>query len=157
MRELMDDMRELQYGVEGKAANLRTYAVDDAGHGGADGVENFLRIVTPTHRHEYVINLWGRARRKIGSWLQGQVLLGVLIGVSVGAGAVGVGVDVGDISVGVSVGSGVGVSTGSATSVNATVVAHAPADSSTVCGGGNRYPPSCTVTSCVPYPASVTV
>ena len=28
-------MRELQYGVEGKAANLRTYAVDDAGHGGA--------------------------------------------------------------------------------------------------------------------------
>ncbi|MES2314529.1 MAG: AI-2E family transporter [Patescibacteria group bacterium] len=45
-----------------------------------DGVENFLRIVTPAHRHEYVINLWGRARRKIGSWLQGQVLLGVLIG-----------------------------------------------------------------------------
>ncbi len=48
-----------------------------------DGVENFLRIVTPAHRHEYVINLWGRARRKIGSWLQGQVLLGVLIGVLV--------------------------------------------------------------------------
>lgn len=45
-----------------------------------DGVENFLRIVTPAHRHEYVINLWGRARRKIGSWLQGQILLGVLIG-----------------------------------------------------------------------------
>lgn len=48
-----------------------------------DGVENFLRIVTPAHRHEYVINLWGRARRKIGSWLQGQILLGVLIGVLV--------------------------------------------------------------------------
>ena len=48
-----------------------------------DGVENFLRIVTPANRHEYVINLWGRARRKIGSWLQGQILLGVLIGILV--------------------------------------------------------------------------
>jgi len=48
-----------------------------------DGVENFLRIITPAHQHEYIINLWGRARRKIGSWLQGQVLLGVLIGVLV--------------------------------------------------------------------------
>ncbi len=48
-----------------------------------DGVENFLRIVTPTHHHEYIINLWGRARRKIGSWLQGQILLGILIGVLV--------------------------------------------------------------------------
>lgn len=48
-----------------------------------DGVENFLRIITPSNRHEYAINLWGRARRKIGSWLQGQLLLGVLIGVLV--------------------------------------------------------------------------
>jgi predicted PurR-regulated permease PerM len=48
-----------------------------------DGIENFLRIVTPANKHEYVINLWGRARRKIGSWLQGQILLGVLIGVLV--------------------------------------------------------------------------
>ena len=45
-----------------------------------DGVENFLRIITPANKHEYVINLWGRARRKIGSWLQGQILLGILIG-----------------------------------------------------------------------------
>ncbi len=48
-----------------------------------DGVENFLRIITPTNKQEYIINLWGRARRKIGSWLQGQILLGVLIGVLV--------------------------------------------------------------------------
>jgi len=48
-----------------------------------DGVENFIRIITPAHGHEYAINLWGRARRKIGSWLQGQILLGVLIGVLV--------------------------------------------------------------------------
>jgi predicted PurR-regulated permease PerM len=48
-----------------------------------DGVENFIRIITPSNKHEYAINLWGRARRKIGSWLQGQILLGVLIGVLV--------------------------------------------------------------------------
>ena len=48
-----------------------------------DGVENFLRIITPSNKHEYVINLWGRARRKIGSWLQGQILLGIVIGVLV--------------------------------------------------------------------------
>ena len=48
-----------------------------------DGVENFLKIVTPANKHEYIINLWGRARRKIGSWLQGQILLGVLIGILV--------------------------------------------------------------------------
>ena len=48
-----------------------------------DGVENFLKIITPSNKHEYVINLWGRARRKIGSWLQGQILLGVLIGILV--------------------------------------------------------------------------
>ena len=48
-----------------------------------DGVENFIRIITPSNKHDYAINLWGRARRKIGSWLQGQVLLGVLIGVLV--------------------------------------------------------------------------
>jgi predicted PurR-regulated permease PerM len=45
-----------------------------------DGVENFLRLVTPTNKHEYVIGLWGRARRKIGSWLQGQILLGIVVG-----------------------------------------------------------------------------
>lgn len=28
-------MRELIYAVEGKAANLKTYAVDEPGHGGA--------------------------------------------------------------------------------------------------------------------------
>ena len=48
-----------------------------------DGVENFIRLVTPSTRHEYAINLWGRARRKIGSWLQGQILLGIIVGILV--------------------------------------------------------------------------
>jgi predicted PurR-regulated permease PerM len=48
-----------------------------------DGVENFIRLITPSAKHDYAINLWGRARRKIGSWLQGQILLGVIVGVLV--------------------------------------------------------------------------
>jgi len=44
---------------------------------------NFLRLVTP-HEHEaYVVNLWARSQRKIGKWLQGQILLALLVGVLV--------------------------------------------------------------------------
>jgi len=48
-----------------------------------EGVAEFLRIVTPVRRHEYVIDLWRRSQRKIGYWLQGQLLLGVVVGVLV--------------------------------------------------------------------------
>ncbi len=47
------------------------------------GVENFLRLITPVKRHEYIIDLWHRSQRKIGLWLQGQILLGVIVGVLV--------------------------------------------------------------------------
>ena len=47
------------------------------------GIENFLRIVTPLEYESYILNLWQRAQRKIGRWLQGQILLGVLIGIMV--------------------------------------------------------------------------
>jgi predicted PurR-regulated permease PerM len=47
------------------------------------GVENFLRIVSPVKKHDYIIDLWKRSQRKIGYWLQGQVLLGVIVGVLV--------------------------------------------------------------------------
>ena len=46
-----------------------------------NGIENFLRIITPVQHEEYIIGLWLRARTKIGRWLQGQVLLGLLVGV----------------------------------------------------------------------------
>jgi predicted PurR-regulated permease PerM len=46
-----------------------------------DGVTNFLRIVTPINHEKYVIDLWKRSQRKIGLWMQGQLLLGVLVGV----------------------------------------------------------------------------
>ncbi|MDP2668839.1 MAG: AI-2E family transporter [bacterium] len=47
------------------------------------GIENFLRIVTPLKHEEYILDLWQRSQRKIGRWLQGQMLLGVLVGVMV--------------------------------------------------------------------------
>lgn len=44
------------------------------------GIENFLRIIMPASHEEYVIDLWLRTERKIGLWMQGQMLMGVLIG-----------------------------------------------------------------------------
>jgi len=43
------------------------------------GIENFLKIVIPFGKEDYVINLWERSKAKIGKWMQGQILLGVLI------------------------------------------------------------------------------
>lgn len=48
-----------------------------------DGVGDFLRIITPVSKHDYIIDLWKRSQRKIAYWLQGQILLGILIGVLV--------------------------------------------------------------------------
>jgi len=45
------------------------------------GVENFLRIVTPQKHEEYLIDLWRRTERKIALWIQGQMVLSVIIGV----------------------------------------------------------------------------
>lgn len=47
------------------------------------GIEIFLRLVTPIQHEAYTIDLWHRAQRKIGYWMQGQLLLGILIGVLV--------------------------------------------------------------------------
>jgi predicted PurR-regulated permease PerM len=48
-----------------------------------DGVGNFLRLVSPLKSHAYITDLWRRSQNKIGHWLQGQLLLGVMIGVLV--------------------------------------------------------------------------
>jgi len=47
------------------------------------GVEKFLKIITPRAKEPYVIDLWNRTQRKIGRWMQGQVILAVIIGVLV--------------------------------------------------------------------------
>jgi len=46
-----------------------------------NGVANFLRLVTPVKHEKYIIDLWKRSQRKIGQWMQGQVLLGVIVAV----------------------------------------------------------------------------
>lgn len=48
-----------------------------------EGVEKFLRIITPIKNEAYVIGLWKRSQKKIGYWMQGQLLLGILVGVLV--------------------------------------------------------------------------
>ena len=48
-----------------------------------DGVGKFLKIVTPLKHEGYVIDLWRRSQRKIGLWMQGQIILAVIIGVLV--------------------------------------------------------------------------
>lgn len=48
-----------------------------------NGIENFLKVVTPIRHESYIVGLWKRAQQKIGRWMQGQLLLGVLIGVLV--------------------------------------------------------------------------
>lgn len=48
-----------------------------------DGLENFLKIVTPVQYEAYILDLWNRTRKKIGLWFQGQIILAVLVGVLV--------------------------------------------------------------------------
>ncbi|HEY4488318.1 MAG TPA: AI-2E family transporter [Candidatus Paceibacterota bacterium] len=47
------------------------------------GVDDFLRIVTPGKYQVYVLDLWRRSQHKIGLWMQGQLLLAVIVGVLV--------------------------------------------------------------------------
>ena len=48
-----------------------------------EGVDDFLRIVTPVRQHDYVIDLWRRSQTKIAQWLQGQIILGIVVGILV--------------------------------------------------------------------------
>jgi predicted PurR-regulated permease PerM len=49
----------------------------------ANGIERFLQLVTPREHEVYIVSLWRRTQRKIGFWLQGQLLLGLVVGVMV--------------------------------------------------------------------------
>ncbi|MGH7175220.1 MAG: AI-2E family transporter [Minisyncoccia bacterium] len=50
------------------------------------GVEDFLRLVAPARYEDYAADLWRRAQKKIGLWMQGQILLSVIIGILVSLG-----------------------------------------------------------------------
>ena len=47
------------------------------------GVASFIRLITPKHQEAYILNLWKRVEKKLGLWLQGQLLLGIIIGLVV--------------------------------------------------------------------------
>lgn len=47
------------------------------------GIENFLRIVSPLKYEDYILDLWSRTQTKIGLWFQGQLLLGLIVGIVV--------------------------------------------------------------------------
>lgn len=47
------------------------------------GIETFLGSVVPEKYESYAINLWKRAEVKVGRWLQGQILLGLIVGLVV--------------------------------------------------------------------------
>src|SRR3989344_30511 len=47
------------------------------------GVEDFIEVAAPRKYQAYVLDLWKRARHKIGLWMQGQLLLAVIMGVLV--------------------------------------------------------------------------
>jgi predicted PurR-regulated permease PerM len=44
------------------------------------GVSNFLKIITPIQYEPYITNLWQRFQTKIGLWLQGQLVLALVVG-----------------------------------------------------------------------------
>lgn len=48
-----------------------------------NGISNFLKLVAPIKHQGYIIDLWRRSQVKIGQWFQGQLLLGLIIGVLV--------------------------------------------------------------------------
>jgi len=45
------------------------------------GIARFLSMITPRQHREYVLGLWKRSEQKIGLWLQGQLILVLIVGV----------------------------------------------------------------------------
>ncbi len=48
-----------------------------------DGVGKFLKAITTIKHEKYVTALWKRSQKKIGLWMQGQLVLAVVIGMLV--------------------------------------------------------------------------
>ncbi|MDB5187809.1 MAG: hypothetical protein JWO50_329 [Candidatus Kaiserbacteria bacterium] len=47
------------------------------------GVDDFLRIIVPRPHQPYILGLWRRSQHKIGLWMQGQMVLALIMGVLV--------------------------------------------------------------------------
>lgn len=57
-----------------------------------DGITKFLKTITPLKHEEYVIGLWRRSQRKIGLWMQGQLISSAMVMLLVYVGLLIVGV-----------------------------------------------------------------
>lgn len=44
------------------------------------GIENSIKMVVPKEYEDYVLKIWRRSSQKIGFWLEGQILLGIIVG-----------------------------------------------------------------------------
>ena len=47
------------------------------------GVESFIESVVPARHEAYVMDLWKRSEMKVGRWIQGQLLLALIVGLTV--------------------------------------------------------------------------
>lgn len=47
------------------------------------GIEKFIRLASPLKYEKYILDVWQRAKKKLGGWLKAQLLLGILVGVLV--------------------------------------------------------------------------
>ncbi len=56
------------------------------------GVDDFLRLVMPLAYEDYSVDLWKRAQKKIGLWMQGQILLSVIVAILVYLGLLIIGI-----------------------------------------------------------------
>jgi len=46
-----------------------------------NGVERFIKTVFPKNYEDYILNLWFRSQKKMGQWLQGQIILCLAVGI----------------------------------------------------------------------------
>ncbi len=53
-----------------------------------DGVGEFLDIIVPVKHEKYIKDLWRRTQNKIGRWMQGQLVLALIVGFLTYAGLV---------------------------------------------------------------------
>lgn len=45
-----------------------------------NGIAKFLRVISPEEYEKYVVSVWTRSQKKIERWLQGQIILGLIVG-----------------------------------------------------------------------------
>lgn len=56
------------------------------------GVDDFIRLVMPVAYEDYCVDLWKRSQKKIGLWMQGQILLSVIVAVLIYLGLLIIGI-----------------------------------------------------------------